>query len=142
VWADLRGDDPSKAWRGVWALAGAPKQSLPLLSKHLRPAPTLTSEQRQEAITRLKELDHRRYPVREKASREILKFGESVLPLVKGALADNPPLDLRRRLEEVLETLSNPPRDPAQLQALRAVEVLEHIGNDDARQLLEKLAAG
>jgi hypothetical protein len=54
-------------------------------------------------------------------------------------LAGNPPLEVRRRVEQLLGKLETSPR---RLQKLRAVEVLEHIATPEARELLRILAKG
>jgi hypothetical protein len=51
-------------------------------------------------------------------------------------------LELRRRLEPLLAKLLRPVTDPQQLQALRAIEALEHIGTVEARRVLVNLAKG
>ena len=71
-------------------------------------------------------------------SAELGMLAEGVL---RKALAGDPPLESRRRIEGLLQTLDNPwPR--MSLQSWRALAVLERIGNGEARQVLEKLAEG
>lgn len=142
TWAELAGDDASKAWRAVWMLANVPNQSLPLLNKHLQPAPALTPELQEAATKWIRDLDHRRFPVREQAAKELLKLDEGVLPLLKKAMGAEASLDVRKRVADMVESLTSMPRDPAKVQAVRAVEVLEQIGSTEARKVLEKLAGG
>ncbi len=54
-------------------------------------------------------------------------------------LKGHPPLEVRRRLEQLLQRL---PTGPKQLQMLRAAEALEQIGTPEARKVLERLADG
>jgi hypothetical protein len=140
-WKDLSGDGVP-AYRALWALAGVPKQSLPLLSKHLKPAADLGPEQKQRAERLVRDLDHRRFGTREAAGRELAQMGEAAIPLLKKALEGQPSLDLQRRVTTLLDVLTGATPSPEMVQALRAVEVLEHIGTTDACELLEKLANG
>ena len=39
LWRDLAGEDAVKAYRSIWTLALAPKQSVPFLQTHLQPVP-------------------------------------------------------------------------------------------------------
>ena len=54
-------------------------------------------------------------------------------------------MELRRRIEATLAKLDKLPRPeltPAQLRALRAVEVLEMIGTPEAKKILTGLSSG
>jgi hypothetical protein len=78
---------------------------------------------------------------RRQAAAELERLGELAGPALRQALADDPPLDLRQRLERLLKRSSQEP--PAgQVREVRAVEALELIGNPAARQVLEALARG
>jgi hypothetical protein len=68
-------------------------------------------------------------------------LGELAEPALRQALAGDPPLDLRQRLERLL-ALAAKPSPAGQLRPLRAVEVLELIGSPAARQVVEALARG
>ncbi len=61
---------------------------------------------------------------------------------MRQALTDAASLELRRRIESLLGRLNYPLTAPKTIRELRAVEVLEHIGTAQARQVLRKLAEG
>src|SRR5581483_12351488 len=90
-WKDLSGDGVP-AHRALWALVGVPKQSVPLLEKHLRPVGDLEAHQKERAARLVLDLDHRKFTLRESASRELGGMGEAILPLLKKALEENPSL--------------------------------------------------
>jgi predicted component of type VI protein secretion system len=62
-------------------------------------------------------------------------------PILKETLAGKPPLETRRRLEQMLKTMQaiSLPLEP---RLLRAVQALELIGNSESRAVLESLAKG
>ena len=64
------------------------------------------------------------------------------MPQLRKALEGNPPLDLKQRVEKLLEkaTVQKPQGD--QLRELRSVEVLELAATPEAKQVLETLAKG
>jgi hypothetical protein len=90
----------------------------------------------------LRELDSDQFSLREKAVQELEKLVELAEPALHKALAGQPTIELRRRIERLLEKLNVSGVSPERLQALRAVEVLERIGSQDARALVERLAQG
>jgi hypothetical protein len=90
----------------------------------------------------VRDLDSRRFPVREKASRELAAVGPAAVPFLRQALDSKPSPEARRRLEQLLDSLSGTALAPEVLQGLRAVEVLEHIATPQARRILEAMAAG
>jgi hypothetical protein len=53
-----------------------------------------------------------------------------------------PSAEARRRVEELLARLKQGEPTGEALRAIRAVEVLEHIGGPEARAVLEALAKG
>jgi RNA polymerase sigma factor (sigma-70 family) len=134
LWDDLGGPDAARAGRAVWALAAGAGRATDFLGKHLRPVAAADPRR----VARLAaDLDSERFGVRQKATRELEALGESAAPALHKALAGPLPLEARRRVEQVLSRQRGAPP-----QALRAVEVLEHIGTPEARQLLQALARG
>jgi hypothetical protein len=136
LWTDLASDDAARAARSLWRLVGAPAQTVPFLRTHLRPAASADPQR----ITRLiAELGSDRFTVRDKATQELLRLDENALPQLREAKAGQA-LEQARRIEQLVAKLQA--WTPARLQALRAIEVLEQIGNSDARLLLQALADG
>ena len=87
-------------------------------------------------------LDSDDFAVREQATRELETFGRSALPALRKVLREDPSVEVRRRVESLLEQLEQQGHFSEELRALRAVEVLEVIGSPEARELLKKWSAG
>jgi hypothetical protein len=86
------------------------------------------------------DLDSNQFPVRDKATQELEKLAELAHPALKKALAGNPSLEMRQRIETLLDGW--PKWSPGKLRTLRAITVLEQTGTPEAKQLLERLAQG
>jgi hypothetical protein len=137
-WDDLASVDASKAYQAIWRLAAAPRRAIPWLRQHLRPVKAMPVGDISELIGKL---DSPRFAERQKATRELAELGELAEPALLAALAGKPSLEVRRRLEVLrdgVERMSS----PDQRRALRAIEVLEHAGTPEAKQVLETLAQG
>jgi hypothetical protein len=137
AWDTLADEDPAKAYPAAAQLAGSPKQDLALARKvHPTPIPDAKTVQ-----TLFAELHSDRFTVRDQAAREMEKLGEQAIGALEDALAAQPPLDVRKRLEQLLTRAdSKPGRDT--LQAIRAVAVLHMIGDKEARAQLQQWAGG
>jgi hypothetical protein len=57
-------------------------------------------------------------------------------------LEKNPPLETRRRLEQLLNDVYDGPTAGEPLRMVRAITVLEYAATPEAKQLLEDLARG
>lgn len=84
------------------------------------------------------DLDSAEFAAREQATRELARRGEAVEGALRKLLEGRPSLEVRRRVEMLLEKLKGADR----LRALRAIEVLEHLDTAQSRHLLEALAGG
>ena len=70
-----------------------------------------------------------------------MSYRRCALPALHRALEGNPSLEMRRRLEQILGKLEQSPRSDY-LRAVRALEVLEHIGTSEAREVVATLSRG
>jgi tricorn protease-like protein len=137
LWTGLGSNDAGKAYRAVWALAAANKQAVALLGERLRPQPKADQAQ----IDRLLgDLDSERFAVRDKAMQQLEKLGIQAQPALQRVLKGEPSLEVRRRVEELLDKLSGWVRAADVLQLVRGVEVLEKIGSPEAKDTLHRLA--
>ena len=64
------------------------------------------------------------------------------LVLEPAALEQKPAIETARRMQEVLDQIARQESTPAELQSIRAVEVLERIGTPEARAVLTALSKG
>jgi hypothetical protein len=142
AWADLADADPAKAYRAILVLRAAPEQAASLLKARVRPVVSLADPKQLERW--IADLDSERFTVREKAQRALEGLGELAVPALRQALADRPPLEMRRRLQEVLTAVEWKlgTASAGRLRQIRAVQVLESIATPEARQVLHSLAQG
>lgn len=140
-WNELGDEEATTADRAILKLTAAPAQSVPFLKQMLKPKVTSIDAKGIDKL--IADLDSNQFVVREKAMIELEKLGKMVEPALKKALAtQQPSLELRRRMERLLEKMEGPVSSPDILRSLRALEVLEEIGNSEARQIIETLAKG
>jgi RNA polymerase sigma factor (sigma-70 family) len=138
LWEGLAGADAAAAYRALAALEAAPREAVPFLAKHLRPAEGAEPERVARLVA---DLQSATFKTRERAFRELEKLGDvAEQPLMK-VLAAPPSVEAARRAEVLLGKL-DARNNPERLRALRAVEALEHIGTPEARQVLQALAGG
>jgi RNA polymerase sigma factor (sigma-70 family) len=138
LWTDLADKDPRKAYRAIWSLAQAPRQSVPWLQKQLRPVVVSAGlKQRMERL--LTDLDGTRFAVRQKAATELEKLGEVAAPALRRALANKLSVEARQRVERLLHKLA---ASPEALRSLRALEALALVDSREARQVFQTLAEG
>ncbi len=139
LWRVLAGPDVAAAHDAVWQLTTVPGRTVPFLRARLRP-PAAVGE---ADIRRLIDgLDDRAYAVRARSRRALEEIGEQARPALQKVLAGQPSLEVRRRVEHLLRRLEGAGQSPERLRARRAVEVLEHVGDRDARLVLASLAGG
>jgi WD40 repeat protein len=139
LWADLADADAARAYGAIRKLVDAPKLAVRLVRERLQPAPAADPER----IARLvADLDDSEFQVRDKASHELERLHELAAAALDKALAAEPPLEARRRLEALQQKVQRRQLPAETVRALRAVEVLEAIGTPEARQQLETLAKG
>jgi predicted NACHT family NTPase len=133
LWADLAGEDAPRSFRSMGALLASPRQCVALLGERLQPAAPLP-----QSFTRwVADLGDEEFAVRQKATEDLIKVGSLAEPGLREALQGSPSLEVRRRLEGLLDRLAK-----EQLREVRALEVLEYLGTPEAQQLLTRLAEG
>jgi RNA polymerase sigma factor (sigma-70 family) len=138
LWADLVGDDARTAYRAIGLLSVPEAQSVPYLRERLQPA---SFDERRTAHW-IADLDSEQFAVRERAVQELEQLGELAESALRRQLTLKPSLEVKRRLEALLEKLERGLLSGERLRACRAVEALEALGTPEAKQLLEALVKG
>src|SRR5207245_6215797 len=102
LWGRLADGNSSEAFRAIFTLAAAPKQTVPFLQQHLKAAAPIDSER----ITQLlADLDSNQFAVRQRATQELEDCGELAEPALQKKLQAQPSEEARRRIEPLLEKL-------------------------------------
>jgi RNA polymerase sigma factor (sigma-70 family) len=139
-WADLADADAVKAYRAIRILTAAPHSAVSFFTERLRPIQPVAAE---KIAAWIADLDSERFETRSKAEKELEKLEELAEPALRRASQGrSSSLELRRRIEGLLKRLEGPSTSPETLRRLRAVEVLERINTEEARQVLRTLAGG
>jgi RNA polymerase sigma factor (sigma-70 family) len=136
LWDDLAGADAARAYRAMVKLRDG-GDSVSFLTTRVRPA---SPPDAQRLADLLEQLKSDRFEARQKATAEIDKISDQAEPALRKLLKTHPALEVRQRVEHLLARLATPASD--ELRALRAVEVMEQIGDAPARRSLEALSNG
>jgi len=135
LWKSLASDDASAAHTAVWALVRCPKQAVPFLSARLRPDPAV--ERRIELL--IADLNSERFAVRQRATTALEALAEATEGPLRKALQKGPPLEVSRRIEQLLERLERQLAPAQRARRQRALEVLGQINTPEAWHILEAL---
>jgi hypothetical protein len=138
-WQALASSDGIKAFAAICDLSSSPKEAVAWIKDKVRPAGPSSDKQIEELIA---QVNDPQFKVREKATADLYKIGEPIVPALDKALEGTPTLETRRRLEEMRAKLTGMVLQGERLRGYRAIEVLERIGTSDARQVLQNLADG
>ena len=138
-WNDLAASDAGAVNRAIGVLAAAGDRTIELLQEQLKPAPVRNPAELPKMIGRL---SHSDAAERAAAAGEITQFGMKAAPALYDALRAKPPVEVRRRIEAVLEAVGEFPISADDLRRARAIQVLERIGTPAAKQILKTLATG
>jgi WD40 repeat protein len=138
LWADLASEDAQKAGVAMGVLSAAADEAVAFLGERVRP-PAPPDER---TVSLVKDLDSPRFDVRQKATRELEQLGMAAVPALQQALKGRPTLEVRLRIDQMLERLGSPGTKREDLRVLRALEVLERVGTPSAVRILRGLADG
>src|SRR5262249_53133154 len=135
LWDELGSENAPSAMQALWKLLGAPEEAIKFLQENWgKLAPV---EQHLKKL--LADVDSKKFSVRDKAAQDLAKYGLEGKPHLEKAIKENSALEVRLRLEKVLEKLAEH-ETGQRFRAGRVIQVLEYLGNPAARQILQSLA--
>jgi WD40 repeat protein len=134
--ADLRGNNPLRAFQAFRRLSRSPEKVVAVLRDHLRPVPRVDPDR---LARLLRQLDSDDFQERQRATAELRELGQRVERGLKQALKSKPSLEVRRRIGRVLKGLEWARKER---RTDWSVRLLERIGTAQARALLQALARG
>jgi WD40 repeat protein len=150
IWPEVKGDvaalwplladaNAGKAYQAIAQLERKPKETVALLRKHLQPVPTADEK---VIAQHLRDLSSDNFAVRQQAHVALEKTGEQAAHLLQEALRNPSNLEVKRRLETLMEKLERPLEESGQVRVYRGLVLLERIGTPEARKLLMELSQG
>jgi WD40 repeat protein len=138
LWADLAKWDSAAAFASTRRLLTDRNAAVALVADRVRPVSAVDDERVAKLIADL----GGKFDDRRKAAAELERLGELAVPHLRKALEGKPPLDVRQRVEQLLDKVAAHKPQPEQLRELRAVELLELAGTPEAKRVLDALAKG
>ncbi|MFO0965492.1 MAG: hypothetical protein U0793_07885 [Gemmataceae bacterium] len=139
AWDDLASAEPAKAEAAFRQLASARQHALGFFKEQIGAIATPPIDwKRVDAL--LADLDHPTYGVRERASSELVKIGEFILPALEKYLARKPALEGERRAQKMITRFKDPVLTPERLRCLEAIEILEILKTPESIAVLEEIA--
>ncbi|QJW97135.1 sigma-70 family RNA polymerase sigma factor [Frigoriglobus tundricola] len=136
VWTDLADPSAATGFRAVRELCAAPREAITFLKGKLKPE-TIDPKTIDGWV---KDLSAEEFAVRERATAELAKQGETIAPLLRNALGTTTDAEGRHRLTALLRKTER--LSPADLRVRRALDALEHLGTPEAHEHLNALARG
>jgi WD40 repeat protein len=137
LWQLLVSEDAADAYEAGCALAR--RRDAALLSRRLQRVGVPDAAKIRQHLA---DLDSQDFTTRDQAERELAQLEELAEPELRKALAKGVSAEVRRRAKALLAKLDGGPPSARTLQAVRAVEVLEHVATPEAVKVLEGLSQG
>jgi RNA polymerase sigma factor (sigma-70 family) len=135
LWQALDQGEAATAYESMQKLRQHPKEAIELFRKQLHPIARVDEKQ---VLQYIRDLDSNSFPKRERARNALEKLAEAAEGSLRGTLESKPSAEVIRHVEDLLKKLEGPGR----LRQDRALEVLEWIGDDPAKESLKSLADG
>jgi WD40 repeat protein len=137
AWLQLNSSEASDGFKGMQTLLQSPEQAVALIKEKVKPAKLPSDQQIRQWI---EDLDTKSFAARDVANKNLEELGEAISPALEKALQSKPSPEVRDRITRLLENADN--GRAKEVGNLRAVEVLEWIGNQEAKKVLAILSQG
>jgi hypothetical protein len=137
LWEELAVEEGNRTSQARNALVQGRDTTVAFLQERLKGALLVDTE---KLARYLADLESDQFAIRQKATEELEKLGNLAGPALLQILENKPPLEVRRRVERLLEKIDQRGFSPVQLRTLRGIEVLELAGTPEARRAIEALA--
>jgi len=138
LWKELASDNNVTGNAAIWTMATARD-----IAKYLKGKVVLVNPE--EIKNHIKNLDHKEFKEREKASKALKDLKRWVEGVLTDTLKRPPSEEVRKRvglLLKMLEGQDDIKLENERLRARRVIEILEQANTADARDLLRELARG
>ena len=139
AWTDLASDETQRANRVLWDLVASGKESVPFLGGQV----FLVDPKKIQSL--LEDLNDDKFLVRDKATKDLAKYGRWIEGVLKEAQKKPKSEEVRRRLEKLINMLNVPGSlslEQEKTRLRRIMLLLEQVGSPAARKVLDDLSHG
>ena len=136
-WDALADGDTDIAAASANVLLSDPRQTIQWMESRLTAGEVIDDQQLPLLIADLGGDDVR---ASLRAAVRLKSFGSKASPALFQSLAKTSSASVRRRIEDVLQSIGKFPIPPKELQRTRAIQLLEQIGSENAVKILSRLA--
>jgi RNA polymerase sigma factor (sigma-70 family) len=139
AWKDLAKRESTESFKSEGRFLASPADTVKFLAERVKPAKALD----RKCVERLlADLGSDNFAVREAASKSLAGLDEQATPYLEETLKTTESLETRFRVTKLLEQRRRAAIPTEQVRQIRAVAVLERIGDDEAKSLLKRWAGG
>jgi WD40 repeat protein len=137
LWFGLGDAKAREGYAAAWQLITCPEMAIKCFRQNLKPIAQPNPKALQADIAALAD---DKFSVREKAYERLKGTGELAVPLLKQRLAEKLSVDEQVQIEKLISLANATPS--MQWKHIRALQVLETIHTDEAKELLSRMAKG
>jgi DNA-binding beta-propeller fold protein YncE len=139
AWNALAAREAGESFRSEGKFLAAPADAVKYFAAKVQPGEALDPRRVQRWLA---DLDSDEFAVREAASKALEGLDQQAIPYLEATLKNTNSAEVRGRVKRILERLWGAALPLEQLRQLRAVMVLEGIGDGESKNLLKKWAGG
>jgi RNA polymerase sigma factor (sigma-70 family) len=139
AWTDLAKKESAEALKAEGRFLAAPADAVKLFTEKVKPAAALDPKRIRQLLA---DLGSDEFTVREAAAQALHGLDQQAIPYLEETLKSAVPLEVRRRVQKILEQHQSAALPSEQLRQVRAVLVLELIGNGESKNLLKRWSGG
>ena len=140
AWNDLATREAGESFQSEGRFLAAPADAVKFFAEKVKPVAALDPKRIQRLLA---DLDSDEFAVREAASKALLGLDEQAIPYLEATLKSTESLEVRLRVKRILEQRRRSRDSPRnRLRQIRAVMVLERIGDGESKNLLKRWAGG
>jgi hypothetical protein len=139
AWNDLATREAGVSFQSEGRFLAAPAETVKLFAEKVKLVEALDPKRIRRLLA---DLDSEVFAVREAASKALHGLDEQAIPYLEETLKSGVSLEVRLRVERILEHKRGAAITSEQLRQLRAIMVLERIGESASKSLLKKWAGG
>jgi RNA polymerase sigma factor (sigma-70 family) len=139
AWNALAAREAGEPFRSEGRLLSAPADAVKYFAERVKPVEALDPKRVQRLLA---DLDSDEFAVREAASDALGGLDQQAIPYLESTLKSTESAEVRERVQRILERRWGAAIPLEQLRQVRAVVVLERIGDGESKNLLKKWAGG